>query len=252
MRRIEVAGGRAGAHALPVLLALLVPVGRAGPPYVSDDPQPTDYRHFEIYAFTEGVRTDEATSGASGIDFNYGAGPDLQLTLVAPLPYERPRDAPSAAGFGSIELAAKYRFVHQASSGWDVAVFPRLFLPSASSAVDQRHASLLLPLWLERDWAGWSTFGGGGCAINHGGDSRNYCLASWALAYQVLPDLQLGAELVYQSPDARGESTAFSTGAGVRYDLGKTYHLLAYAGPGLSNPGETGRYSWYASILFTF
>jgi Putative MetA-pathway of phenol degradation len=238
--------------ALPVLLAMLVPVSRAGPPYVSDDPQPTDYRHYEIYAFTEGVRTDEATSGASGIDFNYGAGPDLQLTLVAPLPYERPRDAPSASGFGSIELAAKYRFVHQGSSGWDVAVFPRLFLPSASSAVDQRHASLLLPLWLERDWAGWSTFGGGGCAINHGGNSRNYCLASWALAYQVLPDLQLGAELVYQSPDTRGESGSFSTGAGVRYDLGKTYHLLAYAGPGLSNPGATDRYSWYASILFTF
>jgi len=27
----------------------------AGPPYVSDDPEPTDYRHFEIYTFNSGT-----------------------------------------------------------------------------------------------------------------------------------------------------------------------------------------------------
>ena len=31
-----------------------------------------------------------------------------------------------------------------------------------------------------------------------------------------------------------------------------TCHLLAYAGPGLQNAAETARYSWYASLLFTF
>jgi hypothetical protein len=29
----------------------------AGPPYLSDDPEPTDYQHYEIYAFTNGIKT---------------------------------------------------------------------------------------------------------------------------------------------------------------------------------------------------
>ena len=235
-----------------LLLALLAPVASAGPPYVSDDPQPTAYRQYEIYAFTQGLRTDAGTSGAVGVDFNYGAGPDLQLTLVIPDAYEHPRDGTSASGLESIELAAKYRFVRQDRSGWDIAVFPRLFLPSASASVGSRHAALLVPVWLERDWGRWSSFGGGGCALNRGGDARNYCLASWALAYQLRSNLQLGAELVYQSPDTRDTPASFSAGAGVRYDLNKTLHLLAYAGPGLAHAAQTDRYAWYASILFTF
>lgn len=246
------AGRAAPGAARLLLLAALAPAVHAGPPYVSDDPQPTSYRHFEIYAYTEGLRSEQGTSGASGVDFNYGAGPDLQLTAVVPQAYERPRDAPASSGLGNIELAVKYRFFHQHDSGWDIALFPRLFLPSPSGSVGARHAAVLLPVWLERDWGGWSSFGGGGCALNHGGDSRNYCLASWALAYQLRPELQLGAELVYQSPDTYGLPSTFSAGAGVRYDFNPTYHLLAYAGPGLRDRAETARYSWYLSILFTF
>ena len=104
---------------------------------------------------------------------------------------------------------------------------------SPSTGVGQRYSSLLLPIWLEKDWDRWSTFGGGGCAIHHGRDSQNYCLAGWALARQVLPSLQLGAELVHQTPDSRGARTSTAIGAGLHYDLSMTYHLLAYAGVGL-------------------
>jgi len=236
------------------LLLLLLPAKAAfaGPPYASDDPEPTDYRHFEIYVFTEGLRTEEGTSGAAGVDFNYGAGPDLQLTLVVPREYERPRDAPAPSGLGNVELAAKYRFAHQSDSGWDVAFFPRLFLPSASTAVGARHAALFLPIWLQRDFGKWSSFGGGGCALNHGGDSRSYCTVSWAMAYQLRPDLQLGGELVYQGADTQGLAAALSTGAGLRYDLSPRFHLLAYASADLRESGDTERYSWYASLLITF
>ncbi len=235
-----------------LLLTMFAPAVFAGPPYLSDDPQPTPYRQFEVYLFTQGVRTEEGTSGASGVDFNYGAGADLQLTVVIPRAYERPRDAPTPSGLGNIELAAKYRFMHQSDYGWDVAFFPRVFLPSASTEVGERHAALLLPLWLERDFGRWSTFGGGGCAINHGGDSRNYCTVSWALAYQLREQLQLGAELVYQGADTEGLPAAVIAGAGMRYDLGKTWHLLAYAGPDLRHSGDIDRYTWYASVLITF
>jgi hypothetical protein len=224
----------------------------AGPPYVSDDPEPTDYQHYEIYVFTDGMNARDGTSGASGIDFNYGAGPDLQLTAVGPIAYQIPAEEGALAGLGNIELAAKYRFLHQSQTGWDVAVFPRVLLPSVSAQVGERHAALLLPLWLEKDWGDWSTFGGGGCEINRGGGSKDFCQASWALARQVLPKLQLGAEIVHQTADTKGGHAATALGVGLRYDVSDNLHLLGYVAPGLPNAAQTARWSWYASILFTF
>jgi len=137
----------------------------AGPPYVSDDPEPTDYKHFEIYTFSNGTATRGDIGGASGIDFNYGAAPNLQLTATLPAGFDRPGLGRTIFGLSNIELAAKYRFLHQDSFGLDVSVFPRVFLPSGSTNIGNNTASLLLPVWVQKDWSGgWSAFGGGGWA----------------------------------------------------------------------------------------
>jgi hypothetical protein len=123
----------------------------AGPPYHSDDPEPTDYQHYEIYAFTNGIVTQDGTSGAGGIDFNYGGAPNLQLTATFPIGYAFPSGGSLQGGLSNIELAAKYRFLTQANAGVDVAIFPRAFLPSASPNIGQSHASFLFPVWLQKD-----------------------------------------------------------------------------------------------------
>ncbi len=61
--------------------------GDGGPPYLTDDPEPTDYKHFEIYNFTNGTATRADTSGEAGIDINYGGAPNLQLTATIPAAY---------------------------------------------------------------------------------------------------------------------------------------------------------------------
>ena len=68
----------------------------------------------------------------------------------------------------------------------------------------------------------------------------------------MLPNLRLGAELVHQTADTKGGRASASIGGGLICDVNDNTHLLAYAGPGLQNAAETGRYSWYASLLFTF
>ena len=235
-------------------LMLLPAAALAGPPYVTDDPEPTDKGHYEVYLFDEASGGRDGVSGSYGIDFNYGAGENLQLTAAIPIVYERPTGERSSSGLGNIELAAKYRFVHNGESGgWDVAFFPRLFLPASSERVGEKHASLLLPLWFQHEWEkDWATFGGGGCVINRGGDSRDFCIAGWALTWQALPKLQLGAELVHQGADSRDGHASTQFGAGMKYDINDSLHLLAYAGPSLQNISETGRYAWYASVLLTF
>jgi Putative MetA-pathway of phenol degradation len=224
----------------------------AGPPYFTDDPEPTDERQYEIYAFADGLHNSIGTSSELGIDFNYGGAPDLQLTAVLPVGYEQPRGAGSSAGIGNIELAAKYRFLHQQDAGWDIAVFPRVFLTSVSSKVGERHTSLQLPVWLGKDWDHWSTFGGGGCVLNNAATARDYCFAGWVLAKQVLPALQVGAELYYQGADSVDARDKTIGGAGMRYDLSERLHLLAYASGGLQNAASQHQYSWYAAVLFTF
>ena len=224
----------------------------AGPPFITDDPQPTDYGHFEIYAFAQGSEARDGVGSAYGIDFNYGALPNLQLTAVLPIETYFPVAGANATGLGNIELAAKFKFLHQEDTGWDVAVFPRLFLPSASANIGDKHFSLLLPVWIGRDWDDWSTFGGGGCAINRSGGSQDYCLAGWALTRQVLPNLRIGAEIVHQGADSKGGRPSTGAGAGLIYDMNEHVHVLAYAGPGLQNAAETARTSWYSSVLFTF
>jgi hypothetical protein len=62
--------------------------------------EPTDYRHFEIYTFTNGTATRDGTSGEGGIDFNYGGAPNLQLTATVPAAYNIPSLGPSALNLG--------------------------------------------------------------------------------------------------------------------------------------------------------
>ena len=224
----------------------------AGPPYVTDDPAPTDYQHFEIYVFTGGMTARDGTSGVAGIDFNYGGAPDLQVTAVLPLEYDSLVHSGTVTGIGNIELAAKYRFLHQEDFGWDLAVFPRVFLPSASHIVGDNHASFLLPIWVGKDIGAWSTFGGGGCALNNGGESQDYCIVGWALTRKVLPALHVGAEIYHQTADEKDGRSSTGIGFGATYDLSENYHLMASFGPGIQNADETNRASWYAALLFTF
>ena len=59
------------------------------------------------------------------------------------------------------------------------------------------------------------------------------------LTYQLLPKLQVGAELFHQTA---GTPATTSVGVGVRYDVNDTYHLLGYVRRGIQTASETDRY----------
>src|SRR6516225_4310253 len=84
----------------------------AGPPFLTDDPEPTETGHWEIYApLMEGEGRGADFEGTVGTELNYGAAPDLQLSLSLPVAYSH--DARGWRwGAGDIEVSAKYRFFH--------------------------------------------------------------------------------------------------------------------------------------------
>jgi hypothetical protein len=239
-------------HAMSMLiLAAGVGPAVAGPPYQSDDPEPTDFGHFEIYTFDKGTFGRSGSSRTSGLDFNYGAAPDLQLTAAVPFGYDAPSDGPSALGPGNVELAAKYRFIRQDTFGLDVSAFPRVFLPSLSQT-GYPNASILLPIWVQKDWGSTSAFGGGGCQFSLHDAAQSFCLYGATITRQVLKDLQLGVEVFHQTSDGNGAPPLTALGTGARYDLSDHYHLLGYVARGLENIPQTGSWTWYASVLFTY
>ena len=68
----------------------------AGPPFVTDDPEPTDTGHFEDYLYTQGAPVSgEAFEPGVGIEIDYGAFANTQLTLTLPL---NPNPGPGGMG----------------------------------------------------------------------------------------------------------------------------------------------------------
>jgi hypothetical protein len=174
------------------------------------------------------------------------------LTATLPEGFDRPVGGGTDLGWSNVQLAAKYRFLHQDGFGLDVSIFPRIFLPSGSNLVGDNHASLLLPIWVQKDWnGGWSAFGGGGCTLSEF-RAVDFCQVGGVVTYQLLPKLQIGAELFHQTAVSSVAPATTSLGVGWRYDLNENYHLLGYVSRGIENANETNQVSWYASVLFTF
>jgi len=236
---------------LPPVFILAICAGlafpaHAGPPFITDDPEPTEPGHWEIYNFVSGAHVPGTTAGAAGLDLNYGAADDLQLTAVIPTAFQ----SEGQIGLGNIELAAKYRFLQQADEAPtpDVSFFPRLFVPTAGRQFGTGRANLLLPLWAEKDFGPWSLFGGGGYVINPGAGNRNYWTGGLVLSRTIGEDFSLGLELYHQSPASLDAHAFTGLNIGASYRLTGHWSLLASGGPGIQNQTREGEYAFYGAL----
>ena len=222
----------------------------AGPPYLTDDPQPTDLGHWEIYNFAIGSHAAGNLEGEAGFDINYGAAKDVQLTAVLPLAYDNEGGFSTTGlrgGTGVIELAAKYKVVHADDDGWapDVSLFPRAFIPT-DHRYGTGHVALLLPVWAEKDVGPWQVFGGGGYQINPGADQRNFWQGGAAVNRIVSKRLQLGVEVFGQTRDAVDSAGFVALNAALTVKLVEHWSLLASAGPTWQRDGCQGRIFYLA------
>jgi hypothetical protein len=229
------------------LLAAAASPALAGPPYVTDDPQPTDLGHWEIYHFATAGHVAGDTAGEAGLDLNYGVARDVQATLVIPLAFDR-ADGGTRYGMGVVEAAAKFKLLHEARDGIDLAVFPRLFVPTAPARFASRRANLLLPVWAGKDFGPWSVFGGGGYQLNPGSGAKDFWTGGLALTRDLGERLQLGAEVTHRTADAPDGRAFTAVNLGAIWKLTSHWSLLAGGGPGVQNAREEGRYDVYLAL----
>ena len=220
----------------------------AGPPFLTDDPEPVDNGHWEIYGpliEVEGHGFDYA--GEAGVELNYGAAPGLQLSANLPVAFAHDAGR-TRAGTGNLSLSVKCRFLHDEAAGLTAAFYPEVTLPTARHGLGNDKLTGFLPLWVQKDSGPWSVFGGGGLALNPGRGNRNYWSGGIAITREVSTRLQLGIEAARQGADTVGGQSSTSLGIGATYRLRGPFRLLASGGPTFEDGAKTAGFHAFVAL----
>jgi hypothetical protein len=214
-----------------------------GPPFVTDDPETVDFRHWEVnYAIAKTWRPGESSTGLPSVDINYGAAPDLQLHLQPRYSVERAGSA-SQRGVDDTEVGVKYRILNvvREDSTWMLGIYPMLQLPSGDTSLgpDRGKQQIFLPLWAQWQRGNWTVYGGAGYHSNRGEGSRDWIYTGSAVLYRFSKVLQLGSEVFHRTADTADGAGVAGFNLGGVYGLADGYHVLFSAGRGLTaQPGR--------------
>ena len=223
-------------------------VAWAAPPFVTDDPEPVEYRHWEFEFASQNEKDKDGWSGtAPHFDVNYGALPNLELHMIVPFAYVRPNDGSSHYGFGDLELGAKYRFIQEGDWWPMVGVFPLVDLPTGNSSLGlgENHYRAFFPIWFKKSLSRWQSSGGGGYWINPGSGSKSYWFVGWQLQRELSKAITLGGELFYNTPTQRAEGGRTGFNVGTIVNLAGNHQFLFSAGRDIHGQNRFSTYLAY-------
>jgi len=216
----------------------------AGPPFLTDDPEPVGVGHWEVYGAAQWSFERHDASGTSPhLEVNYGAVPELQLHAIIPAMLAVASGSPAEYGIGDVELGAKYRFVDEGERRPQVGTFPLLLLPTGSAARGLRSGKLraLLPLWVQKSIGPWTTYGGGGLSV---GSGERDIVAGWQLQRTFGSALLFGGEAFLDAP-VIGGPTVLRINLGIVANVSAAQHLLLSAGPAFGGDSVAQAYAAY-------
>lgn len=216
-----------------LLLAITSVRAFAGPPFLTDDPEPVEFCHYEFYTFSI---LDHAAAGTAvdipAFEFNVGAAPNLQLHIIAPLAISAADPGPLTFGVSDIELGAKYRFIQEKGQRPQVGIFPLLELPTGNSVRNLGNGQTWaqLPLWVQKSWGKWQSYGGAGYVINHAPGMRDHIYAGWQVQRELNKKLTLGSEWFDPGRATLAVHSPQIINAGGIYNFKENFSLLFTAG----------------------
>jgi hypothetical protein len=233
---------------LPATVALFVCLGRssarAGPPFLTDDPEPVELGHCELYVASQwSMGRDTGSGTAPHLEVNYGALPELQLHAIVPATLAWQSGEPLQYGVGDVELGAKLRFVEEGEWRPQIGTFPLILLPTGSErrGLGAGRTQVLLPIWIQKSMGPWTTYGGGGLHLASG---DNDVVAGWLVERELWGKLTLGIESFVTVP-TNGGPTETRLNLGLVVDFSALHHLLASAGPAFGGDARAQAYLAY-------
>jgi hypothetical protein len=221
----------------------------AGPPFITDDPEPVKFRHWEFY-LSSAMSFDKSDLDATlpHFEVNYGLIPNVQVHLLVPMAYARTGNIGNY-GLGNTEFGFKYRF-YEDTSDFQIGIFPLLKIPTHKNqnAPSNVNIQAFLPVWLQKSWGDFTTYGGIGYWYNPGPGLKNWIFAGWEGQYAFSDFFTLGGELYYHTADERDAQPDIGFNLGGFINLSDMHHILLSAGRSMKSQSS---YTLYIGYLFT-
>jgi hypothetical protein len=222
----------------------------AGPPFITDDPEPVPFKHWEFYLSSIDFFQPKSKSGTlPHFETNYGVLPNVQLHLQLPLNYLTTGNS-FDYGYGNTELGAKIRFLNLEKSKFQVGIFPIFEIPTIQNEpFNNNHIQNFLPVWFQKSWKKLVTYGGAGYCFNPGNDNRNWQFVGWETQYDFTDKLTLGGEVFYKTAAITDDTQgSFGYNFGGFVNFSEHFHLIFSAGQSIT--GEKGTMA-YGGLLCT-
>jgi hypothetical protein len=206
---------------------------RAEPPFVTGDPEPTDLGHFEVYL--EASLAGDANGIAGDLpeaEIDFGALQDVQLHVVTPFEYTRPNGGGGFYGYGDTELGVKWRLGRDPDKSFQWGTYPLVEVPTgnASEGLGNGQAQVFIPVWFQKQFGSWKSYGGGGYWFNPGPGHLDWVYIGWVLQDSISPALDLGGELFFHTASEAGTAGALGWNVGGELNFDDNDHFLSTIG----------------------
>src|SRR5437867_5929250 len=213
-------------------LLLTIGLAQAGPPFVTDDPEPPPPGGWEINVPFILERTPGKTEmDAPLFDLNYGL-PNLQLKLEIPVRIVHENSNGRSAGVGDLLIGVKWRFFNNEGSHLQLGVYPQLLLQTGDHGrgLGEGQPAFVFPIVAQKSWDKWTVYGNVGFWWQTAAETRNYAYAGAVLEREINERLELGVELFGNSPKERSGRSDIAFNIGGTWKLSRHWNLLFAGG----------------------
>ncbi|HYW95117.1 MAG TPA: transporter [Bacteroidales bacterium] len=200
----------------------------AGPPFLTDDPVPVPFQHWEYYISSiDTYRPEEWTGTLPHFEVNYGLIRNLQVHLLLPLNYTYTPHRSANFGYADTEIGAKYRIIRETGNRPQVGIFPIFEIPTVKNdEFSHGKVKAFVPVWAQKSWHKLTTYGGAGYQVNPGKGNKNSTFLGWELQYDFTPVITVGGELYYQTADTAGGKSATAFNLGGYFNFSDQFHII--------------------------
>jgi hypothetical protein len=221
---------------------------------ITDDPDtPGNGKWENNLAIAFEHRPNETSIDVPAIDLNYGVGEHIQLTLQnAPVLLKRSGQG-LIGGLGSTEAAVKWRFLDEATSGFDMSMFPRVIFNIDQSSVRRGLAEdgtrFQIPFQIAKTFGRWRADAELGPLASTVG--RSEWLYGIVGGFNVAKPTMLMAEL-HGTSRMNLTRDVLTVNFGLRHEFTENYILILSMGHELRSPDQPTALIGYFGMQFVY
>jgi hypothetical protein len=231
-----------------------VALGQGGPPMITDDPgTPGNDKWENNFAIIFEHRPNEISMDVPEMDLNYGVGDHIQVTLqTAPVISKRSGHG-LIGGLGETEAAVKWRFFDEATSAFDVSMFPRVIFNVQQSSIRRELAEdgtrFQIPFQAAKTFGRLHLDAELGPRASTIG--RSECLYGIVGGFDVSKSTMLMAEL-HDESRMNFSRDVLTLNFGLRHEFTENYILIVSMGHELRSPDQPTALIGYFGMQFVY